>query len=180
MHFALLFALGLIFSVDTSGATANVICDSKHGSTNNSTDISQNDIGSLKHIAENCAAKICASEANENTITRRCGPVVLSITHSRPRTSDAGSCVGQFQRIIDQCITDHSVAGGISQTPEVLYDIDDSVQGSDGQALEDYMIDQETTMLYPPKTMFPGQMEMELKMPMPRTMTLSMEKIRQA
>ncbi|KAJ4290632.1 hypothetical protein N0V90_010850 [Kalmusia sp. IMI 367209] len=48
---------------------------------------------------------------------------MLTITHLSSPLPNVGTCVGQLRSIIDQCLTTGGNHGGISQTPEALYEV---------------------------------------------------------
>ncbi|KAJ4286475.1 hypothetical protein N0V90_013175 [Kalmusia sp. IMI 367209] len=132
MRSILLPTLGAVLSLRVLGAP--VTCDTKHDPATVSS------AGLLAQVTEDCIANFCATGGNQGTVTGQCGPVVLTITplSSDVLRSDIGDCVGQFQNIIDQCLTTDGVLGGTSETEQAVYDasVNESEDGHDHHTLE--------------------------------------------
>ena len=96
---------------------AHLICDIKNGST---PDLRAE---ILKQATGNCIVNSCSTERNASTVTERCGPIDLTTIQfsSEILSSDISDCVGQIQKIIDQCLITNGVLGGFSETDRAAY-----------------------------------------------------------
>jgi hypothetical protein len=131
MRPGVLFALGTVLYLETFGAFASVICDSKHDSTTNGTATPEQSPIQLIDLTEDCVASISTSGSNEHQIKKKSGAVALTVTYFGTPLSNAQHCVDQLRSIIDQCFTRQGVNGGISHTTEALYDIHEHKRSED-------------------------------------------------
>ncbi|KAJ4297667.1 hypothetical protein N0V90_005561 [Kalmusia sp. IMI 367209] len=115
--------LGAALSLGASGALANIICEPRYDPGANSTGVSIPSVGTLVEAAQHCIEDVCATAGNGGTITKDCGPIVLTITQFSAPPSDTSNCVDQFHNIISQCITTEVAQGGTSETHHALYEI---------------------------------------------------------
>jgi hypothetical protein len=130
----LLPALGVVLSLRTIGAFASITCDPKHNPRNNSTDMYIPSAAFLAEVANNCITEVCTAGGSAGSITKDCGPILLTISSLGAPLSNQRDCIKEFRNIVDQCITTEGAYGGILQTHNVLYDIAavDQHEGKEG------------------------------------------------
>jgi hypothetical protein len=128
MRSILIPALGAIFSLGALGAPiANVICDTKSDPRSNSTISTLHGLLDSSHSIED----LCASGGSAGSVTKRHGPIKLTITHLGAPLSTIKDCINGFNNIIDKCSTSEGVHGGVLEVLGVMYDV--SVLASDGE-----------------------------------------------
>jgi hypothetical protein len=123
MKSVLLSALGAILSLRASEALAKVICDPKHNPEINGINTYIPSVGALSEVTGHCIDDICASSNDADSITKKCGPISLTITHLSAPLFDVKDCINGFNSIVDHCIPSKGIHGGIFETEEVIYNV---------------------------------------------------------